>query len=158
MNQFLIFSFQFLDLLFKKTCFERIKLQHNIRCKAAFTIMKKKKQVLCVVMKLYFLSKFKNTMSAKDRPGCPEGGMVQRSGTVTCLIVRDLSTSVVLPVVLNLYLRLLGRTARILYLQNVRQSSVIFTELTFLSFFGQLYNRIITWLLGVSFCFFSTKT
>ena len=76
----------------------------------------KKKQVLCVVMKLYFLSKFKNTMSAKDRPGCPEGGMVQRSGTATCLIVRDLSTSVVLPVVLNLYLRLLGRTAPILYL------------------------------------------
>ena len=69
-----------------------------------------------VVMKLHVLSKFKNMMSAKSRPGCPGGGMVLRSGTATCLIVRGLSTSVVLPVVLNLHFRLLGRTARILYL------------------------------------------
>ena len=62
---------------------------------------------MCVVMKLYFFSKLKNMISVKDWPGCPGGGMVQSSGTATCLIVRGLSTSVVLPVVLNFYLRLL---------------------------------------------------
>ena len=65
-------------------------------------------------MKLYSLSKFKNMMSAKDKPGCPGGGMVLRSGNATCLIVRGLSTSLVLPAVLNFYLSILGRTARIL--------------------------------------------
>ena len=68
---------------------------------------------MCVVIKL---AKFKDIMSAKDRPGCPGGGMVLRSGTATRLIVRALSTSVVLPVVLDFYLRSLSRTARILYL------------------------------------------
>ena len=68
---------------------------------------------MCVVIKL---AKFKDMMSAKDRPGCPGWSMVLRSGTATRLIVRGLSTSVVLPVVLNFYLRLLSRTARILYL------------------------------------------
>ena len=63
-------------------------------------------------MKLYFLSKFKNMMSAKDRPVCPGGSMVLRSGTATCLIVRSLSTSIVLPVVLNFYLRLLSKTKK----------------------------------------------
>ena len=29
---------------------------------------------------IYFLSKLKNMMSAKDRPGCPGEGMVLRSG------------------------------------------------------------------------------
>ena len=63
-------------------------------------------------MKLYFLSKFKNMMSAKDRPVCPGGSMVLRLGTATCLIVRSLSTSIVLPVVLNFYLRLLSKTKK----------------------------------------------
>ena len=82
--------------------------------KSCFYFNEKQEQILSVVMKLYFLSKFKNMMSAKDRPGCPGGGMVLRSGTATCLIVRGLSASVESPVVLNFYLRLLGRTARIL--------------------------------------------
>ena len=71
---------------------------------------------MCVVMKLHFLSKFRNLMSVKDSPGCPGEDVVLRSGTATCLIVRGLSTGVVLPVVLNFYLRLLSKTARILYL------------------------------------------
>ena len=54
-------------------------------------------------MKLYFWQKFKNMMSAKDRPGCPGGGMVLRLGTATYLIDGGLSTSVVLRLILKFY-------------------------------------------------------
>ena len=94
-----------------------------------------------------FFVKIQEYDSAKYRPGCLGGSMVLRSGTTTCLIVRGLSTIVVLPVALNQVGLLKFCTCKI-WDRRARCSLNSFV------FFDQLYNRIITRLQCVPLWFF----
>ena len=98
---------------------------------------------MCVVMKLYFLPKFKNMMPAKDRPGYLGGGMVLRSGTTTYLIVRGLSTSVVYVLCSTSVIRKQGCSNSVLKERKTEGRNI---HQILLSSFGQLCNRIMTWL------------
>ena len=95
-------------------------------------------------------------MSAKDRPGCPGGGMVLRLGTATCLIVRGLSTSVVLRVVLNFYHQIIKQDCSNSLLKECKTEERDI-HLILLSSFGQLCNRIITWFKCVPLLFFEQE-
>ena len=103
-----------------------------------FYYNEKEEQILCVVMKLIFLPKSKNMMSAEDRPGCLGRGMVLRSGAATCLIVRGLVRVFSYVLCSTSVIRLLSRTVRILYLKNVAKTEERDVHLILLSSFGQL--------------------